>query len=342
MFRFEYQDNLYWLLTIIVFVGLFIFAWQLRKRMLARFGDMNLVQQLINGYSRFNHILKFILLMLAIGMLIIAWANPQWGTKLEKVELKSADVIFALDISYSMLAEDVPPNRMERAKRFTEELVNALKGERLGLILFAGNAYLQTPLTSDYAAVSLFIKSANPYQATTQGTDIGATIELAEKFFEEDDAKSKALIIITDGENHDENAEALAAEASKNEMLIFTVGVGTELGSYIPIEMNGRKDYKKDERGETVKSTLNEAALEAIAKAANGNYFNLSEGSEAVIQSLQTEINKLEKRKLEQRNFEEYESYFQYFIALTLLLLLVEFLIPYKKSRYMEGRDLFS
>jgi len=342
MFRFEHQNYLYWLLSIVLFVGLFLWAWQQKKRMLSRFGDTHLVQQLIVGYSNFKYTFKFILLLLTIAVIVIAWANPQWGSKLEKVEATATDVIFALDISYSMLAEDVPPSRMDRAKRFTEEMVEALKGERMGLIVFAGNAYLQTPLTSDYAAVSISIKSANPYQATTQGTAIGDAIEMAEKSFEDGKSKGRALVIISDGETHDTDVQTKAEEARKKGMLIFTIGVGTEIGSFIPIEINGRVDYKQDLNGEPVRTKVNEAALAAIAKAADGKYFNLLEGSSSVLQTLQSEISKLERRKVEQRSFEQYESYFQYFVALAMVLLLLEFIIPYRKSKFAEGRDLFS
>ncbi len=240
-----------------------------------------------------------------------------------------------------MLAQDVPPNRMERAKRFSQGLAQALRGERIGLIIFAGNAYLQVPLTTDYAAVDLFLKSANPNMAPSQGTAIGDAVRLAERSFEEENQHHKALVIITDGENHDEEALERVREARDNGLLTFTVGVGTAEGSFIPIKTGGREDYKRDQTGNPVRSRLNEEMMRELSRAGDGAYFNLASGSAAITAALQERINSIEKREFEQRSFSAYESYFQFFLAPALLLLIIEFLIPYRKSRVLTGRDLF-
>ena len=280
--------------------------------------------------------------MVALCLLAVSLANPQWGTKKEKVTRKSVDIFVALDISQSMMAEDISPSRLERAKRFAQGLIETLKGDRIGTIIFAGNAYLQVPLTTDYAAAELFIKSANPGMAPTQGTAIVDAIDLAENSFEEENKNHKALIIISDGENHDEEALQRAREANNNGLLIFTVGVGTAEGSFIPVLIGGRADYKRDRTGNPVRSQLNEDMLKDLADAGDGSYFNLLSGSEEVMSALRNGIDRMEKREFEQRVFNEYESYFQYFLIVAILLIVIEFIFSYKKSRLLKGKDLFS
>ena len=292
-------------------------------------------------FSDFRQGLKFVFLLLGLFFLIIGWSNPQWGTKKEKVKRRSVDVFIALDISQSMLAQDISPSRLERAKRFTQNLIEGLRGERIGTIIFAGNAYIQTPLTTDYSYASLLTRSANPDQAPTQGTAIADAVDLAERSFEEENKNHKALIIITDGENHDEEAVQRTGEANRNGLLVFTVGVGTTEGSFIPMYIGGRTDYKRDKSGQPVRTSLNETLMQELAQAGQGAYFNLDSGSEAVVQALQTRIDNIEKREFEQRVFNEFESYFQYFIALGLLFILLEFLLPYRRSKYFAGKDIF-
>ncbi|MFK7935727.1 MAG: VWA domain-containing protein [Saprospiraceae bacterium] len=342
MFRFEQEIHLYALAILPVLLVFFVIAWQARKRALQRFGNNSLLVQLMPRVSKYKHGVKFALLMVAMAFLIVGWANPQWGTKKEKVKRKSADIFVALDISRSMLAEDVRPNRMERAKVFAQKLIKGLKGERIGTIIFAGNAYLQMPLTTDYSAAQLFTKSANPSMAPSQGTAIVDAIDLAERSFADDAQHHKALVIITDGENHDQEALERAEEAHENGLLIFTVGVGTAEGELMPTVVNGRRDYIRDQSGSPVRSKLNSEMLRDLASAGDGVYFNLNENSDVVITALKESIDRLEKKEMEQRIFNEYESYFQYFIAAALLFLLVEFMTSYRQNKLLEGKDLFS
>ena len=340
MFRFEYITNLYALLAIPILIGIFALTWFARKRAIERFGDLNLMQQLMPQMSKYKDILKFGLLMFTLAFIIIAWANPQQGLKKEKVKRKSVDVILALDVSTSMLAQDLNPNRMERAKQFAIKLVQTLKGDRIGIIIFAGNAYLQMPLTTDYAAAQLFIKSANPELAPTQGTAISDAIDLAKRTFEENNKQHKALVVITDGENHEEGVLDLAEEAVNDGLLIFTVGVGTVGGGPIPVVVNNATDFKRDKTGNIVHSRLNEGMLKDIARAAKGAYFNLSAGDE-IIDALREHIDKIEKREFEQRSFKEFDTKYQYFIALALLFLIIEFMISYRKNKWLKDKDLF-
>ena len=342
MFRFEQIYHLYALGLLPILIVFFIAMLLARRKAIARFGNSSLLQQLMPKMSKYKHSLKFVFLMLALSFLIIGWANPQWGSKKEKVERKSSDVFIALDISQSMLAEDVSPSRLARAKVFAQKLIEGLKGERLGTIIFAGNAYLQMPLTTDYAAAELFIKSANPSMAPSQGTAIVDAIDLAEESFDPKNTNHKALIIISDGENHDNEALQTAQEAYENGLLIFTVGVGTEEGAYIPTEIRGRYDFKRDQTGNPVRSIMNEQMLQDLANSSGGKYFNLAVGSEQVIEALRSSIESIEKREYEQRIFNEYESYFQWFIGVALLFLIIEFVISYRKNKFLEGKDLFS
>ncbi len=343
MFRIEEPYHLLAWVLIPILLALFLLMLSMRKRAMSRLGNEEIVRQLMPRYSNVRQWFKFISIALAILFLGAAFSNPQWGTKREKVKRKSSDVFIALDISRSMNATDLAPSRLERAKKFARKLVDKLEGERIGVLVFAGNAYVQMPLTIDYSAASLFIDSANPDQILTQGTSITSAIELAELSFEMEKDQHKALIIISDGENHDETAVKKAREAfDRNRVLTFTVGAGTPEGGYIPITYGGYSDYKRDHTGELVRSTLNEDMLQKVAEAGGGYYYNIISGEEAVLSSLQIIIDDIEKKEFEQRMFDEYESYFWIFLIPAFLFLVIEFLISYRRSNIISGKDIFS
>ena len=270
MFRFEHSEFLY-LLLLIPLLWLLHWAYINWKNK----SNQQWIDKLSIGRSKYRPFIKLSFFSLAFLFLIIALANPQWGTKRSKVKAKGSDIIIALDISRSMLCEDLAPNRLERAKKFAERLVDKFKGDRIGVVLFAGNAYLQMPLTNDYAAAKLFIRSASTDLASSQGTAIGDAIDLSRNVFGEDDEYHKALIIISDGENHDDEAMTMARDASTEGMLIFFVGVGTPEGGQIPIQHGGRSDYLRDKSGAFVKTTLDEELMRNLADAGQGAYFNI-------------------------------------------------------------------
>jgi Ca-activated chloride channel family protein len=341
MLQLEHPAHLY-ALALLPLLGLFFWAaWTARRRAIGRFGNHSLMQQLMPQVSRYRQYLKFGLLMLAVALLVVGWANPQYGAKLQKYKRKSVDVILAFDLSQSMLATDITPSRLERARRFGQELVEGLRSERLGMVVFAGSAFLQSPITTDYNAIQLSLRSASPDMIGNQGTAIAEAIELAEESFEDNNKSHKALIIITDGENHEEEALAAAQAAVDKGLIIYTVGVGTAEGGFITIRQNGREVYKRDKQGSPVRSRLNEKVLEDLADAGNGNYFNLAAGSDAVVDALKDRIDKMEKRAFEQRSFSEFESSFQWFVGVALLLLIVEFLLPYRSSGKRRNESLF-
>ncbi len=331
MFRFEYVEYLWMLWIIPILAGLYVAYWYWRQRQLGALGSQSLLSRLIPGWAKNRQHIKIALLILGLAFFLIGYANPQWGNKKAKVKAKSSDVFIALDISQSMMAEDISPNRLERSKRLLQNIVRSLKGNRIGIIFFAGNAYLQMPLSNDYSAAELFINSANTNQATTQGTAITEAIDLALRAYEPEKNNQRGLIIITDGEDHDGDAIAKAQEAKEQGMKIFTIGVGTSEGAFVPYIAQGRQQYKRDQDGNPVKSSLNTAMIEELAEAGGGESYLIGEGN-TIINKLQTRIEQLQKEEVETRAFTDYASYFQYFLILGLLCILLEFVITERRS----------
>jgi Ca-activated chloride channel family protein len=344
MIRLEYDTHLYALLLLPLLLLAFGYMWRARRKALAGFGQTTVVQQLMDGYSSRKHQLKFALILVVTTLLIVAWANPQSGKTLatKKSTRESVEVIVALDVSYSMLSQDIAPNRMERAKKLANQLIEELQGERIGLVFFAGNAYLKMPLTSDYSAAQLYINSANPYQIPTQGTAIGEALQMAMNAVDDESEADKVVILITDGENHEEEAMEVAETAAEEGLIVFTIGVGTEEGGFIPTNVNGYEDFKRDEEGKPVRTRLNEEMLRAVATAARGDYYPIQVGASSIGSALRSRIAQMNKEEFEQQAFDEYESYYQYFVGLALLLLIIEFSMSYRKEKWMANRDLFA
>ena len=340
MFRFEHPEFLVAFLAVPVLLLLYLgYRWYQRNT-LKKFAVLKAQRRLLSDWSKRKSLIRICVILLAFAMLAAALPNPQWGFRKEKVESKSADIFVALDISNSMLAQDIPPSRLERAKKFAMDLVDELKGERIGLILFAGNAYLQMPLTTDYAAAQLFIKSAHPGLATSQGTAIGDVLDLAMRAYEENDVRHKALILITDGENHDDEA-LTKMEAGRDLGLVpFVIGVGTTEGGFIPIEIQGREDYKRDKQGNPVKTQMNEQFMRDLARAGNGDVFSIFNSKEVIL-NLEQRIDQLEKQEMQEMAFKDYESYFQYFLFFGLFLIVVEFVMSEKKSKWLRKQTWF-
>lgn len=337
MFRFEHPFFLWSFAIIPILIILYLLSRWLGTRAQRKFATDSAMMRLLGSWSHRKEVVRSVLLFTSLTMLCMALANPQWGVRREKVQAKAADIFIALDISNSMYAEDIAPSRLERSKKFATDLVNALRGERIGLILFAGNAYLQMPLTTDYAAAQIFIKSAHPGLATTQGTAIGEAIDLALRAYTEDDGHNKALILITDGENHEEGAMESMEKARDAGLIPFLVSVGTAEGAFIPVILQGREDYKRDENGNPVRSVVNEAFLKELAQAGNGTLYNIFD-PDFVIKDIQTRIDDFDKREMEQRAFKDFESYYQYFLFPGICLLLLSWLIPTQRRIRQAAR----
>ncbi len=340
MFRFEEINYLYAWILIPVF---FLFFWVMilrRKRNIRQLGDVKLVNDLMPARSAFKLWLKFLLLAGAYFFLIIGLANPQIGSKLEEVERKGVDLVIALDVSNSMLAEDIKPNRLERAKRAISQLIDKLEGDRIGIVVFAGKAYMQLPITSDYSAAKLFLSNIDTEVVPTQGTSIGQAIDLSLSAFS-DNKHEKAIVVITDGEDHDDNPISAAENAVSQGIKIYTIGIGLPEGAPIPEFKNGQQmGFKKDISGKTVITKLDELTLQKVATAGEGIYVRANNTTAGLNQVFE-EISKMEKQKYETKMFSDYEDRFQYFIALALFLLLIELLIFERKSRFAGKIKLF-
>jgi Ca-activated chloride channel family protein len=333
MFRFQHPEYLYLLLLVPLLAGLFYGSRLLRRQALKRLGEENLLGRIMPGRSEGKLRFKFVVFLMGTALLILSLSNPQWGTARKPATMEAADVLIALDISRSMLATDVARNRLEAAKRFAQELVSALPFERIGCIFFAGSAYLQTPLTLDHREVQLILKSADPGMLSSQGTALGETLQLAAGALPADAKGNRVLVIISDGEAHDEEVVEQARKTHQQGFLLYTVGVGTTRGSYIPVRAaGGRSDYVRDQAGQPVLSALDEQLLQDIAAEGQGTYFHLASGSAGIIRTLQEQIDQLEKQEFERPVFSEYASYFQYFLAAALLLLTLEFGLSYRKG----------
>lgn len=337
-------ENPYYLWLLCVIPILIAIAWLLsswRKKTLSKYGEPAVVQQLFPEVSKTKRVWKQVLFILAILLMIIGVVNPQIGTKLQKSENKGADLMICLDVSNSMLAEDLEPNRLDKAKLAIARLIDELQGDRIGLIVFAGEAYVQLPITTDYAAAKMFLESVNTHLISSQGTAIGKAIELAIESFGKETGKNKAILIITDGENHEDNAIDIATEAAGKGIAIHTIGIGSEGGAPIPIlKSNVHIGYRKDKEGNTVISKLNETMLQQIAAAGNGVYVRASNSSVGLNNVLNA-IEQLEKKQYESKWYADYEDRFQWFIAPALFLLLIELLINEKKSKWVERLNFF-
>ncbi len=325
MLRFEHSSFLY-LLFLLILIGLVfiaVLAW--KRRAIRKMGDKDLVAELFTGYSRRLFNLKFWLLFLGFAFIALGAANLQLGDTLQKVTKKGVDVMIALDVSNSMLAEDIQPDRLTRAKQLVSRLLTKIPNDRVGLVVFAGNAYLQMPLTVDFSAAKMYLSTADPGMAPTQGTAFDKAIASCEKAFDQKEHQHKAVILISDGEDWSEEGIQAAKNAHKEGVVINTVGVGTVKGA--PIRDPKTGDYKKDEKGNLILTKLNPKILRAIAAAGNGIYQHLDQTDKAV-SALTQELNTMKKKEYGENIFADYKSYFQYFIALGLLLIVIEFFLP--------------
>lgn len=336
MFRFENTEFLYLLLVIPVLTALFVYALRDRKRRLERFGDAEIMKMLMPEYSLRRARLKFELLMLALVCLIVALARPQYGSKLKAVQREGIEIMLAIDVSNSMLAEDFEPNRLERTKYAVDRLLEGIEEDKIGVIVFAGDAYVQLPITSDYVAARNFVSQIAPNMVTKQGTAIGAAISLAASSFSSQSGDSRVLILVTDGENHEDNAEQAARAAAEQGITIYTIGMGTPEGA--PIEVGG--DFIRDDKGEIVVSKLDEESLQKIALMTGGAYIR-STNQSVGLNEIVAKINSTAKAQFETQVYEEYGELFQYLVAAALFFLLLSRLIMPRRNRWLAKYNIF-
>ena len=308
---------------------------------ISRFGNPKVLISLIPDISSVNATIKYILWRLAAAFLVTALINPQLGSKMSEAKVRGIDIILAVDVSTSMLAEDLQPNRLKRATLAIEKLIERLHGDRLGIVVFAGQAFVQLPITSDYSAGKLFLSSINTDLVPVQGTAIGAAIDLSLESFDFDSPAQKVIVVITDGENHEDDPVSSARAATEKGVKVYTIGLGSTDGTPIPNLERGRKiGYKKDNEGKVVMTKLNESMLEEIADAGNGSYFRAS-NAEVGLNPLLEDLNKIEKTEMGSVSYSEYEDRFQIFLALALACLILEFFIRERKGIIAREVNLF-
>ncbi len=336
MIRFAHPEYIYLLGILPLLVVVFWMVARTRTKALQRFGDEAILERLAESASRKKRVLKFSILLAAFGLLIVALANPQIGTRLQEVKQEGVDIFVALDVSLSMKAEDIKPNRLEKAKLEIRNLINRLGGDRLGLVVFAGEAYTQFPLTTDYGAANLFLDVVDVDVVPVPGTAIGSAIKRAMESFDFKEVTTKVIVIVTDGENTEGDAFEAADDASKKGVLLYTIGMGSASGTPIPIynAAGQQVDFKRDREGNIVVTKLDEVSLEKIATLGNGKYFRGTNAQDELNEIYKT-INTLQKKEFGVKQFTDYEDRFQYFLAVGIFLLLVEFLISENKVKWL-------
>ena len=340
MFRFSHSEYLYFLLIIPFIIGVFWFVTILQKRAIKRFGNLDTLMQLMPGFSQQRGWLKVILFSAAVALIIMGIAGPQFGSKLTDVKRKGIELIIALDVSNSMMAQDIQPNRLERAKQAISRLVDKLTDDRLGLVVFAGDAYVQLPITNDYISAKMFLSSINPGIVPKQGTAIGSAINLAANSFSPQSQTSKVIVVISDGENHEDDPVEAAKHAADQGIYVYAIGIGSPQGSPIPASQDNQTSFWKDKDGNVVVSKLDEETLSKVAVAGNGKYIRAT-NTQLGLLPLFDEINKMQKSELKEKVYSEYNDQFQYFFAFALFLLVIEFIILERKNKWLSKLNLF-
>ncbi len=341
MIKFAHTQYFILLILILVFAILFWLYRLWLKKASSRLGDANVISMLMPEASSSKPVLKLFLVLLATAFLIIGLVDPQIGSKLENVKREGIDLYLVLDVSNSMLAEDIKPNRLERSKLAISSLIDKLQGDRVGIIIFAGHAYKQLPLTTDYSAAKLFLSAVDTKIVPTQGTAIGEAIDMATLSFGDTD-NNKAIIVITDGENHEDDAVGAAKKANELGIKVFTIGMGLPEGAPIPLynKYGVQTGYKKDKKNTTVVTKLNEDMLRQIAAAGGGAYARANNASTG-LKHIFNDINSINKTEIESRQFTDYEDRFQIFIGIALFLLVFELLVADRKTRWAGKFDFF-
>ena len=341
MYRFEHSQWLWAFGIIPVILYIFILYRYSIKRKIQKIGNPSLVKEMLGDVSHTKQYVKFILYTISLCFIILGLANLQTGSKIQEIKREGGDIMICLDVSNSMLAEDLYPNRLERAKQAIEKFIDKLEGDRIGIIVFAGDAYVQLPITTDYGAAKLFLQSINTNIIPLQGTAVGKAISKAIESFGQDIGKNKAIVIITDGENHEDDAIEIAGEAAEKGVHISTIGIGSLQGVPIPKMENGAKTgYRKDKEGNTIVTKLNEKLLLEIANAGNGVYVKAS-NTNLGLDAIMDQLKELEKKQLESKMYTDYEDQFQWFFCIALFLLLIEFFINERKSIWWNNLNLF-
>ena len=333
----------FWVLGVIPVIFLLFLILQLWKyKTQSKFANKSMLKKLSPNRSIFKSVLKMLVLCLVFFCLAIALVNPKIGTKLETVKREGVDIVFAVDVSKSMLAEDIAPNRLEKSKQLVTQIINNLASDRVGIIAYAGKAFPQLPITTDYSSAKMFLQSMNTDMLSSQGTAINEAIKLARTYYDDDEQTNRVLIIISDGGDHSNVAANVAEEAADEGIRIFTIGVGDIKGGPIPEKRNGIiLNYKKDNNGETVITRLDEETLKNIATEANGAYINGSNPNK-VVEEIRDILNKMDKKEFEAKQFADFESQFQWFLGAAIFFLFIDIFLLERKTGWLKRLNLFN
>ncbi|MEP1487836.1 MAG: VWA domain-containing protein [Algibacter sp.] len=333
----------FWTLLIIpVIVVLFLLLQIWKRSAQKKFADKQMLNRLSPNKSFFKSILKIVVLCLAFACLSMALVNPKNGTKLETVKREGVDIVFAVDVSKSMLAEDIAPNRLDKSKQLVTQIINNLASDRVGIIAYAGKAFPQLPITTDYASAKMFLNNMSTDMLSSQGTAINEAIKLSKTYFDNEEQTNRVLIIISDGEDHSEEAISVAEEANEEGIRIFTIGVGDLKGGPIPIKKNGVVlNYKKDNQGETVITRLNEETLMGIAEEGDGAYIN-GKNTVNVVERIREILNGMDKTEFEAKQFADFKDQFQWFLGFAIFFLLLDIFLLERKTAWLKKLNLFN
>lgn len=327
-------------LPAVIAVYLLVLLW--KKRTQRSFADPTLLDVLSPSQSIFKGSLKLVLALLVLACMSFALVNPKIGTKLETVKREGVDVVFALDVSTSMLAEDIAPNRLEKSKQLVRQIINTLAGDRIGIIGYAGSAFPQVPITTDFSSARLFLSGMNTNMVSSQGTAMTQAIEMAETYYNDIEQKNRVLFLISDGEDHQGDYASIAAQATKKGIRIYTIGVGTPGGAKIPIKRGGVvQSYKRDKDNQVVITKLNKETLQEIAEAANGEYLDGSNTKE-LVEQVQNILSGMDKKEFDAKQFSDFKDQFQWFLAGALLFLLLDVLFLERKTKWINNLNLFN
>ena len=330
---------LLFILPLLVLLFLYNLYWKRKKQ--REFGDLEMVKKLSPESSVFKPVLKLGVLLLALTGLILALVNPKIGTKMETVKREGIDIVFAVDVSKSMLAEDVAPNRLDKSKQIVSQIINQLGSDRIGIVAYAGNAFPVLPITTDYSVAKMFLQSMNTDMVSSVGTSLNEAIKLSSTYYD-DKKTSKLLIMISDGEDHSEGAEEAAEEANKLGIKIITIGVGTEKGGTIPLKKNGVVEgFKKDNNNEVVITKLNQESLQTIAKATKGGYVN-GNNTKEVVEYIKNALNNIQKTEFEATEMADFQSQFQRFLGFAFVFLFLDIFLLERKTSWVNKLNLFN
>ena len=342
MYQLEQPIYFYVLFALPAIIAVYLLVVLWKKRAQRSFANNTLLDVLSPSKSIFKGSLKLVLALLVLACMSLALVNPKVGTKLETVKREGVDVVFALDVSTSMLAEDIAPNRLEKSKQLVRQIINTLAGDRIGIIGYAGSAFPQVPITTDFSSARLFLSGMNTNMVSSQGTAMTQAIEMAETYYNDIEQKNRVLFLISDGEDHQGDYASIAAQATKKGIKIYTIGVGTTAGARIPLKRGGvLQSYKRDKDNQVVITKLNKETLQEIAQAANGEYLDGSNTKE-LVEQVQNILAGMDKKEFDAKQFSDFKDQFQWFLAGALLFLVLDVLLLERKTKWINKLNLFN